>query len=187
MTKPIMDDEDAMRADCARELAASESMRQCRDALGADGSFSEMVEDVMRNFAGARFTAPVVEELLDHLRDRGWLSSGQSKIGFSRLQQSVGIEQFARLMVQKKYPQGRLNVVILWCMNSRTLDDVINHEYPAKWARDWCMSKWGVGKMVEFVQRELGLEKRPEQKNTAARDKMKAKANARYAANAEKN
>ena len=115
------------------------------------------------------FMAEVMEELMP---DSPQQSPNNS---FSGAQCRVGIEQFARLMVQHRYNQALLNRVILWCMNSRALDDVINQEYPAVWARQFGLSRYAVSKMVTFVQTELNMPLRDEQKDSSAREKMKSK------------
>jgi hypothetical protein len=83
----------------------------------------------------------------------------------------VSIEMFARVMVS--YKNAWLgNRLLLYALNNSALDDVLNHQYPAEFAREAGCTKANAIKLLQEIQKDLVLPPRQSQRTVEAKQKM---------------
>ena len=84
---------------------------------------------------------------------------------------AVGIEKFARLMVE--FDNCWLgNRLLLYALNSSALDDVLGHKIPADFAREQDCTRANAIKLLKHIQRSLGLPVRKGQRGESTREKQ---------------
>jgi hypothetical protein len=86
----------------------------------------------------------------------------------------VGIEKFSRLMISFK--NARMgNHLLLYALDSRTLDDVLGNRNGTDFSRMFDCTKQAINKALAKIQRELNLPPRKDQRETASRKTMSNK------------
>jgi len=88
------------------------------------------------------------------------------------IHKSVSIEKIARMLVGRKDNISCFIRVLFWSLGDPALDEVLNHQYPAHWARQYGLSKYALTKMAETVQAQFNLPPRADQRNDKSRKKM---------------
>lgn len=104
-------------------------------------------------------------------------TSHGSASGFNGSQASVGMEKFARLLVESANPKLAVRL-LFYALNSPALDDVLNHSCPADFAKSCDCTRANATKYLSEIQSSLGLPPRKGQRDAAARktfsDKQKS-------------
>jgi hypothetical protein len=96
------------------------------------------------------------------------------------IKQSIALEKLARWLVSFKNPWLGIRV-LLFAIDTRSLDDVLNHGYPSQWARQAGCTKQNVNKLLSEIQEDLNLEPRKDQRTAESKQKMSIKRQAKPA------
>lgn len=107
-------------------------------------------------------------EILEWAQENSTQSRPTNGNGFH---QAVGIEKFARLMVE--FENSWLgNRLLLYALNSSALDDVLGHKMPSEFAREQDCTRANATKLLKYIQKSLGLPPRKGQRTDATRQKQ---------------
>ena len=148
-----------------------------RDAepVESDDNDSNLYDELARECSLERGE---VSDLIHALEDRGMI--GAARKSFNGTQSSVGMETFARLLVESQNPKLDIRLVF-YALNSAALDDVIGHGCPADFARKCDCTRANATKRLEQIQKEFGLQPRKGQRDDTARKKFSEKQKEIYA------
>ena len=152
--------------------AVSRDAEPVEDDSGADAN---MADEIARECGLERGE---VSEVIHALADRGMI--GATRKSFNGSQASVGMETFARLLVES--PNPKLDIrLIFYALNSAALDDVLGHHCPADFARKCDCTRANATKRLEQIQKEFGLPPRKGQRDDKAKQKFSEKQKEIYA------
>ena len=150
---------------------------ETRDAepVENDDSDSNLYNELARECALERGE---VADLIHALADRGMI--GAARKSFNGTQSAVGMETFARLLVESQNPKLDIRLVF-YALNSAALDDVIGHGCPADFARKCDCTRANATKRLEQIQKEFGLPPRKGQRDDTSKKKFSEKQKEIYA------
>jgi hypothetical protein len=148
----IMDDVDAAEADFARRQ--HQEYIQCRDNLGGDSEFSELLEEMAKEFPHIK--PHDAQEILDFMRDKGAFKSSR------KISAASGFEVISKFKeicqdIWSEEPSLK-NYARFYALNIPFLDDLYGGMTQTEFARHLCGKRVGDRDIVSITKAAVGKE-----------------------------